>query len=241
MTKTNGEEDAVGNVVITGANRGIGLALTRQYAEAGDNVLALCRSPEKAEALQKLAAQSGGRVKVGAIDIGDTASVEAAAKLVDGPVDILINNAGVLGGDPERQTLQNIDYDAWADSFNIMAMGPFRVVKAFLPALEKAKGAKIMSVSSQLAASTWPYGGYYVYSSAKAAGNRIMQILAIDLKDKGIAVANIHPGYVQTDMGGPNAEITPDESAAGIRNVIANLTLENSGKFFKWNGEFHPL
>lgn len=229
------------NVVITGANRGIGLALTRQYAQAGDTVLALCRTPEKAEALQQLAEQSGGRVKVGAIDIGNDASIAAAAKLVSGPVDVLINNAGVLGGDPERQCLDNMDYDTWLETFNIMAIGPFRVVKAFLPALEQAQGAKIMSVSSQLAASTWPYGGYYAYSSAKAAGNKIMQIMALDLKDKGISVGYIHPGYVQTDMGGPQAEITPDESASGIRNVIANLNLETSGKFFKWNGEFHPL
>lgn len=226
-------------VVITGANRGIGLAMTRQYAEAGDRVIALCRAPEQAAALKQLAQDTGGRVTVGAIDIGSEASVEAAARLVDGPVHILINNAGVLGG--ERQSLDDIDYDAWLDAFNIMAIGPFRVTKAFLPALAQAGNAKVMSISSQLAASVWPYGGYYVYSSAKAAGNRIMQILAVDLKEKGISVAYIHPGYVQTDMGGPEADITPDESASGIRQVIAGLSLETSGKFFKWNGEEHPL
>lgn len=227
------------NVVITGANRGIGLALTRQYAAAGDTVLALCRSPDNAAELKQLAGETDGRVRVGAIDLSDATSIEKAAKLVDGAVDILINNAGIVGG--SRQSLDDIDYDAWMDAFNVMAIGPFRVVKAFLPALEKAQGAKVMSLSSQLAASTWPYGGYYIYGSAKAAGNRIMQILAIDLKDRGISVGYIHPGYVQTDMGGPEAEITPTESASGIRNVIAGLNPENSGRFFKWTGDLHPL
>ena len=226
------------NVVITGANRGIGLALVRRYMEAGDAVLALCRSVDQADKLAALAATSGGRLRLGAIDIADQGSVDKAAKLASDPVDILINNAGVLGG--TDQTLDNINLDEWLNAFNVMAIGPFRVTRAFIPNLAKTKG-KVLFLSSQVGASTWPYGGYYAYASAKAAGNRIAQILAIDLRDRGISVASIHPGFVKTDMGGPGADIEPDESAAGIYKVAANLNLQGSGGFFKWNGEKHAL
>jgi NAD(P)-dependent dehydrogenase (short-subunit alcohol dehydrogenase family) len=224
--------------VITGANRGIGLALVRRYMEAGDTVLALCRSVDKADKLAAVAATSGGRVRLGAIDISDQASVDKAAKLAHDPVDILINNAGILGG--TDQTLGNINVDEWLNAFKVMAIGPFRVTRAFIPNLARAKG-KVLFVSSQAGASTWPYGGYYGYASAKAAGNRIAQVLAIDLRDKGISVASVHPGYVRTDMGGPGADIGPDDSAAGIYQVVANLNLQSSGGFFKWNGEKHPV
>jgi NAD(P)-dependent dehydrogenase (short-subunit alcohol dehydrogenase family) len=225
-------------VAITGANRGIGLALARRYEEAGDTVLALCRNAGKAGELNALAAGSGGRVTVGVIDIADPASIEAAAKRYSGPLDMLVNNAGILGG--ERQSLDDMDCDNWLKIFQVMAMGPFLVTRAFRPNLAQARG-KVLFVSSQASASTWPHGGYYGYCSAKAAGNRVAQILAIDLRPLGISVASVHPGYVKTDMGGPAASITPSESASGIYQVMAGLNLESSGGFFQWNGETHPL
>ena len=227
------------NVIITGANRGIGLELTRAYAAAGDRVYAFTRSPDAAEKLNELAAASGGKVTVHAMDVGDGDSIAAGAKVVgDAPVDVVINNAGILGGHP--QTLDAIDFDAWIDAFKVMTIGPFRVVQAFLPNLKKSAGAKIMTVTSQLAASTWPFGTTYAYSSAKAGVNKVMQTLALDLKGDGIAVSMIHPGWVKTDMGGAGADITPEESAAGIKSVIGNLSMADTGKFFKWNGEIHP-
>ena len=226
------------NVVITGANRGIGLALVRRYDEAGDTVWALCRSIAKADKLAAVAAASHGRVRIGAIDITDQASVDKAAKLTDAPVDVLINNAGILGG--ADQALDTVNTDEWLNAFKVMAIGPFRVTRAFIPNLAKAKG-KVIFMSSQVGASTWPHGGYYGYASAKAAGNRIAQILAIDLRDKGISIASVHPGYVKTDMGGAGADITPEESAAGIYALVSNLNLKSSGGFFKWNGEAHAL
>ena len=226
-------------VLITGANRGIGLELARAYAAAGDRVHAACRNPAGAEALSALAASSGGAVTVHALDVGDDGSVAAlAAELAGAPIDILINNAGVNGG--PRQSLADTDFGAWADALNIMTIGPFRVVQALLPNLEAAPGAKVMTVTSQLGASTWPFGGSYAYASAKAGVNSVMRALAIDLKPKGIAVSMIHPGWVKTDMGGAGADITPQESAAGIHKVIAGLTLETTGAFYKWNGETHP-
>src|SRR5881227_3552474 len=169
------------NVIITGANRGIGLELAKAYANSGDRVFAFCRSPKDAAKLNDLAASSGGKVTVHAMDVGDGASIAAGKAAVgDAPVDILINNAGVLGGNP--QTLESIDFDAWMDALKIMTIGPFRVVQTFLPNLKKAANPKIMTVTSQLAASTWPYGTTYAYSSAKAGVNKVMQTLALDLK-----------------------------------------------------------
>ena len=226
------------NVLITGANRGIGLELTRAYAEAGDRVLACCRSPADARALNDLAASSGGKVTVHAMDVGEGASIAAAAKAVgDAPIDVLINNAGVLGGNP--QTLDSIDFDAWFDALKIMTIGPFRVVQTFLPNLRAAANAKVMTITSQLAASTWPFGGTYAYASAKAGVNKVMQTLAKDLKGDNIAVSMIHPGWVKTDMGGAGADITPEESASGIKSVIDGLGVGDSGKFYKWNGDIH--
>ena len=227
------------NVLITGANRGIGLELIRVYAEAGDRVFAFCRSPEAADKLNSLAGSSAGKVRVHAMDVGDGQSIAQAAKAVgDTPIDILINNAGVLGGNP--QTLETIDFDAWIDALKIMTIGPFRVVQTFLSNLKAAASPKVMTITSQLGASTWPYGGTYAYSSAKAGVNKVMQALALDLKGQNIAVSMIHPGWVKTDMGGAGADITPEESAAGIKSVIANLGMADTGKFYKWNGDIHP-
>ena len=227
------------NVLITGANRGIGLELTRAYAGAGDRVFAFCREPSSAQALNALAGESDGKVSVHAMDVGHGASIAAgAAELAGAPIDILINNAGVIGG--KTQTLESIDFDAWEDALRIMTIGPFRVVQALLPNLKAATGAKVMTVTSQMGASTWPFGGMYAYCSAKAGVNRVMQILAIDLKPHGIAVSMVHPGWVQTDMGGKGADITPVESATGIHKVIAGLSMATTGTFYKWNGEIHP-
>jgi NAD(P)-dependent dehydrogenase (short-subunit alcohol dehydrogenase family) len=224
------------NVAITGAGRGIGLELAKQYAEGGDRVFALCRSPEKAADLNALAAASGGKVSVHKMDVGDDASVKAAAADIgDGAIDILLNVAGVVGG--EKQGLQDQAWDDWQDAFNVMIIGPLRVMQAFLPQL--GDGAKVINITSQLAASTWPYGGYYAYGAAKAGLNRMMRSVALDVKDRGIVVGLVHPGWVQTDMGGAAAEITPQESASGIRKVSAEWTLDQSGDFKKWNGETH--
>jgi NAD(P)-dependent dehydrogenase (short-subunit alcohol dehydrogenase family) len=224
------------NVAITGAGRGIGFELVKQYADAGDRVFALCRSPEKASDLNALALESGGKVTVHAMDVGDDASVKAgAASTGDGPIDILLNVAGVIGG--EKQGLEDQAWGDWQDAFNVMTIGPLRVMQAFLRRL--GDGAKVINITSQLAASTWPYGGYYAYGAAKAGLNRMMRSVALDVKDRGIVVGVVHPGWVQTDMGGAAAEITPQESASGIRKVSAEWTLDQSGDFKKWNGETH--
>ncbi|KPF93253.1 short-chain dehydrogenase [Novosphingobium sp. AAP83] len=223
-------------VAITGAGRGIGLELARQHVAAGDQVLALVRDPQGATSLADLAASSGGSLTVHQMDVGNDASVKAgAADTGSAAIDILYNVAGIAG--PEAPELDGADWAAWDDTNRIMVQGPLRVLHAFLPRL--GAGAKVINISSQLAASTWPYGGFYAYVAAKAGLNRMMRSVAVDLKDRGVIIGLVHPGWVKTDMGGEGADLTPEESATGIRNVAANWTLETSGDFLKWNGETH--
>jgi NAD(P)-dependent dehydrogenase (short-subunit alcohol dehydrogenase family) len=225
------------NVAITGAGRGIALELARQHLAQGDRVFALVRNPAGADQLGALAAGSDGKLTVHAMDVGDDASVAAgAASTGQGPIDLLYNVAGVVGAtEPEFGA---VDWAAFDDAFNINLKGPVRVLNAFLPRM--SAGSKVINFSSQLAASTWPYGGYYAYVASKAALNRLMRSVAIDLKERGIVIGLIHPGYVQTDMGGPAAEITPEQSATGVRTLAEGWTLEKSGDFYRWNGEEHP-
>ena len=194
------------------------------------------RNPGGASELNAIAESSSGKVTVHEMDVGNDASVAAgAASTGDAPIDILYNVAGVIG-----ETAAQLDSFDWKDFDNtveIMLKGPMRVMLAFLPRM--SEGSKVMNFSSQLAASTWPYGGYYPYVATKAGLNRMMRSVAIDLKDRGIVIGLIHPGYVQTDMGGPNADISPEESARQIVALAEGWTLDKSGDFYKWNGEEH--
>ncbi len=223
-------------IVIAGASRGIGLELARQHAAAGDRVFALCRTPANATGLAALASASNGAVTVHEADVQSDASMRSAAAGTGGEaIDILYTVAGVVGTiEPE---LESANWEIFDEAIDIMVKGPLRVLQAFLPQL--SSGSKVINFSSQIAASTWPYGGFYGYAASKAALNRMMRSIAADLKDRGIIIGLIHPGYVQTDMGGPTADITPEESATGVRKVATSWTLAESGDFKKWNGETH--
>jgi NAD(P)-dependent dehydrogenase (short-subunit alcohol dehydrogenase family) len=228
----------MGNVVITGSNRGIGLALTSLYATRGDSVFACCRAPSEAGGLQTLA--KNHNVTLLPLDVRDDASVAHLAKTVGAmPVDVLINNAGVSGGPLEEQTATYMNFAAWADAFNVNSIGPVRVLQALLPALKRAKDPKVMSITSQLGALSLDLAFAYGYSASKAALNKFMRLAAPELARDRIAVAVIHPGWVKTDMGGAGAQITPAESAAGIAKVVDRLSLDNTGGFWKWDGSRH--
>ena len=221
-------------IAITGAARGIGFELAKQHLAAGDRVFALARDPSTASALNELAAGSGGKVTVHAMNVADAASVKAgAASTGSEPIDVLYNVAGISGH--RAPELESLDEATWDSLFAIMVKGPLHVLQAFLPRL--GSGAKVINVSSQIGASTWPHGGFYAYASSKAALNRLMRSVATDLKPRGIVVGIVHPGYVQTDMGGAQAEITPHESASGLRKLAAGWTIDQTGDFFDWNGK----
>ncbi len=225
------------NVLITGANRGIGLELVRQYLAAGDSVIACVRDPARADALRALPDQ--GRLRIEQMDMADFNSITAArARIGDAAIDIVINNAGVAGG--AAQGIDNVDIDDWHATLNINTIAPLIVARSFKPNLVASGNGKLMNVTSQLAASTWPMGGMLIYSTTKAALSKVAQVLAIDWKAEPITVALMHPGWVKTDMGGPHAQLTVEDSASGIRSVIAGMTKSDSGSFYKWNGEIHP-
>ena len=227
-------------VLITGCARGIGYELVKQYGEAGDRVYATTRSPDRADALNAYADASGGLVTVHKMDVGDMASVKAfAAEIGDTPIDVLINNAGVWGG-LETQIFDNMDYDNWAFEFNVMAMGPWRVMQTFWDNVLASGQKKIIAMTSQVAAHAYDHIVGYSYASSKAALNRLITALAEEKKDTGVTIALMHPGWVKTDMAGDVADIEPVESAIGVHEVIDGMTHDDTGKFLKWDGGIHP-
>ncbi len=227
-------------LLLTGANRGLGLEFARQYAAAGWHVHAACRSPAEAGDLLQLAADSSGRIEVHGIDVADTAGVRAAAaKLADVPVDLLINNAGV--GSPKGQKLGSLDYAAWARVLDVNTLGPMRVTEAFLPNLERGSGKTVVTITSKMGSlDDNSSGGSYAYRSSKSAVNMVVKSLSIDLAPRGITCIVVHPGWVRTDMGGPSGLISPEQSVAGIRKVVAGLSSADAGKFFNYDGKPIP-
>ena len=187
--------------LVTGANRGIGLELTRQAARRGDKIIATCRNPAAASALAKLAGEAGGRIEIVALDIAEPASIAAAtARLGRRPIDVLINNAGILG--PARQSGLDMDFDGLAHTLAVNAIGPLRVTQALLPNLRAAGHAKVVAISSRMASLADPASSSLAYRASKAALNKLFQGLATDLAPQGIAVLILTPGWVRTDMGG---------------------------------------
>ena len=229
------------NILIVGATRGIGLELTKQYSDEGNSVIACARDKANASLLDELASGSEN-ISIKQLDIADPSSIDAAATNIgDSVIDTVIIVAGDVGGDPmEQQSLDNIDIDQWHKTLDTNTIGPLLVAKAFKSNLVASGNGNLMILSSQLGASTWPMGGMYIYSTTKAAVGKVGKILSLDWAEDPITVSIMHPGWVQTDMGGPGAEITAEESASGIRNVISGLTKEDSGNFYKWNGDIHP-
>ena len=220
-------------VLITGANRGLGLEFARQYAAEGWQVLAACRAPEAATDLQGLAAESGGRIRVLEMNVTDTASVRAAAATLKGEaIDLLLNNAGV--GGPPGQQLGNLDYAAWARVLDANTLGPMRVVEALLENVAQGKLKRIVTVTSAMGSiEDNASGGRYAYRSSKAAVNMVMKSLSIDLAPRGITCIMVHPGWVRTDMGGAGASRSVPDGAAGIV-WAATLTDDGpSGGFYR--------
>lgn len=227
-------------VLITGANRGIGLSLTKQLLESGETVFGGCRRPEAAADLQKLQQQYPQRLHIITIEVTDDASIVAALQDVAasaGQLDLLINNAGLL---ERHETPDTLDSAVMMNSFHVNTVGPMMVARHALDLLRRSRGAKIINISSQLGSlSRKSSGGLYSYCSSKAALNMMTRALAFDLKGRNICVVCVHPGWVQTDMGGPNAAISPETSAAGLIKLAQRISISDSGKFFTWEGQEH--
>ena len=223
-------------VLITGANRGLGLEFCRQYAAEGWQVLACCRNPETAGKLTDIP-----QVRVFPLDVSDFAQIDnLAEQLQDTAIDVLINNAGIYGDSPQRG-FGHLDYADWTQTLTINTQAPVKMAEAFLPHLQRGDKKMLVSITSQMGSiADNGSGGSILYRSSKTALNAAMKSIAIDLEDQGIGVLVLHPGWVKTDMGGPNALIDAQQSVAGMRQVIAQFTLAQSGSFLKYDGSSLP-
>jgi len=221
-------------ILVTGANRGLGLEFVRQYAADGDRVIAACRTPVKADALVAIAAASGGRVTVHPLDVTEEGSVAAFKSVLgDQPLDIVIANAGTYGG--ARQDWDDMDFDAWARTLAVNLMAPMRLAGITHRNLA-AHGGKFIAITSGMGSNANAGGGMHAYRTSKAGLNKLVSTLAQDWRSDGIVAVPISPGWVKTDMGGPDAPLSPAQSVGAMRQVIAGLTLAQSGKLFDYDG-----
>ncbi|MEZ5812025.1 MAG: SDR family oxidoreductase [Rhizobiaceae bacterium] len=222
-------------ILITGTNRGIGLEMAKQALAKGWRVIGSARGavtdPDAhiCEHPQFLDLQ---------FDVTDHEAVRAAAAKVDEPIDILINNAGIIG--PQRQSTRDMDFDGFARTLAVNTMAPLAVAQAFLPHLQRSERPRLLTVSSRMGSLSYRSSDRIAYRASKAAVNKVMQGLATDLAPLGIAVAVLHPGWVRTDMGGAGADISPAESAEGILRIAETLDMDKTGSFLNWDGTVVP-
>lgn len=227
------------NVFITGASRGIGLELTRQYLSTGDHVFAAARNPS-CDALAALKSQYADTLTPVTLDVTDASSIAAAVQtLGDTPIHLLINNAGIFKSKPTE--LDTLDESTWVDEFRVNAISPLMVTRALKSNLAAAGSSVVGMMSSKMGSmGDNTSGGDYSYRSSKAALNAVSVSLAKDLAKLGISVIAMHPGWVQTDMGGPNALIDSVTSASGLKAVLDNAGPAVSGQFFDYSGASLP-
>ncbi len=220
--------------LIAGASRGIGLELARQLAAKGVSVTASVRDATSRAALEEALAPIGAKGRILVFDTRDDAQIHAAAAQVAEPIDVLVANAGAYG--PQRQSALDMDFDGALDLFSINTLGPLRVVEAFLPQVRRGARPRIVLMSSVMG--SMALGGTFNvgYRASKAALNKIAQCLAEDLKSEGVAVVAMHPGWVRTDMGGPDATLGVADSAAGIIKVVEGLDLSKTRRYLDYKG-----
>ena len=219
-------------VMITGANRGLGLEFTKSFAADGWRVHACARNVERSKKLRAIE----GEIVSHKLDVTDGLKVASLAReLAEEPLDLLINNAGIYG---PRSGFGETDYDEWIEVLQVNTLAPLRMVERFVGLLERGEGGMVVNISSIMGSIAGnSSGSSYIYRSSKAALNMVTKTLANYLADRGITVVSLHPGWVSTDMGGPRADISPTEAVAGMREVIAGLSPADSGQFFNYDGQ----
>lgn len=226
-------------VLITGANRGLGLALTHACLRRDDKVIACCRDPDRARALHQFA-EVYPTLSLHRLDVmlaEDYLTLKAAIGAT--PIDLMVANAGVLG--PKLQRFGRTDYHAWGEAFSVNAMAPLRLAEQFMDNLRQGESPLLIAISSVMASITNNQEGeYYLYRSSKAALNAVVKSLAIDLADEGIRALAIHPGWMKTEMGGEEAPLTPEDAAVTLLETLDRLGKERTGEFLSYCGEPLP-
>ena len=229
-------------VLITGANRGLGLEFARQYSADGWDVIATARNPKQSEELQRLTKNKN--VSLQTLDVASDDSVKHLAEVLNGrPVDLLILNSAIYTRDGNK--FGELNFAGWRESFETNVLGAMRVAEALIQNVAASKRKQIVAISTGMASlqtlgDTIGFESAYQYRSSKAALNMAMSILAHEVKPQGISVLIFSPGWVQTDMGGPNAELTPEQSIAAMRKVLERNPMELTGKFLSYDGTTWP-
>jgi NAD(P)-dependent dehydrogenase (short-subunit alcohol dehydrogenase family) len=231
----------VPTVLITGANRGLGLEFVRQYTADGWQVAATVRDPKKAHELKHIAAKQSN-ISVHTLDLINEKSVKDLAKALDGKaIDLLIHNAGLYPR--EGQKIGEISYDGWREAMETNLFGTMRVTEVLLENVAASERKQIAAISTSMSSLRAVQGGSvamagtsYQYRTSKTALNMAFSILAKELEPRGISVVLLDPGWVKTDMGGSRAQFTPEQSISGMRKVLARAPMEISGKFLAWDG-----
>jgi NAD(P)-dependent dehydrogenase (short-subunit alcohol dehydrogenase family) len=224
-------------VLVTGSNRGIGLEFVRQYLASGDEVIATCRDPARADELRAL----DGDLRVAKLDISSAVDLDTlTSELEDLAIDLLICNGAVFGG--SRSRFESLDSDAWRAALEVNLLGTIRGAMRLSKNVAESDERKIVFLSSRagLPREARPHMSY-IYASSKAALNAAVRCLALDLRERGVLVALLNPGHVKTGIGGLGAPMQANESVSMMRDVIANLAIEQTGRFWHFDGTELPL
>jgi len=233
------------SVLISGANRGLGLEFAKQYLKDGWHVIALCRDKGKAMELAALG-QSSDQLEIYETDVTNFNGIrELAENLADLAIDVVINNAGIFGPKPgadgdHRQSLGSVDSDIFNDVLTVNAVAPLILTEAFLDQVLASEQKKVITISSVMGSIEETQGGLLAYRMSKAAINMAMACLAKELAPKGVIVNALNPGWVKTDMGGVDASVTPADSITAMRKIIAGLSIEQTGTFIDYDGRIIP-
>ena len=226
-------------ILVTGANRGLGIEFVEQYLNEGNEVIATYRNENSSMDLIEMGNERSN-LKLLQLDVSSNKSLNSFAEnLGDSPIDIFINNAGVYG--PRNSSFGNVDEENWIPAIKINAIAPILLTQLIIKNIRSGADKKLIYITSKMGSiDDNKGGGAYVYRSSKTALNAVVKSLSVDLENEGIVVALIHPGWVKTDMGGPNALIERDTSVRGMTEVISNLDITSTGNFYNYDGSIIP-
>jgi len=230
----------MGSALITGTNKGLGLGLTKKLIDKGYKVFDTCRNIAKAKELEELRKRFPEKLIILEVDVVEPNAGENISNFLNGePIDLFLNNAGFIGS--RAQSFGLVTSPDWLEVLRVNLIAPLLISQSLIKNIEKGLGKKMFFLSSKVGSiSDNTGGGMYIYRSSKTALNQVVKSLSIDLLSKGISVIALHPGWVRTDMGGPNALISIEESVNGMATVISKKSLDDTGKFFNFDGKEIP-